>query len=275
MKVAFLWVLPPGGEGGTPPSPAGHPLVGELAPLLPEEGLSGAGLQDVLRRVKTPWILWAHAPYRAEFLEEGLERLLREGEERGADWVFGECLDLLDGGERRRVLCDYQEGSIRDDFDFGPYSLVRTEAARQALEKTGGLLPTRWSGLYDLRLRMSQFSLPRRIPEVLSKERPADTRASGKRQFDYVSPRAREVQKEREEAATAWLKRTGAWIPCPGRTLSPEESEERPVEASVIIPFRNRAGTILEESAVAAHCVGLKQTILRNRESETLPFESD
>ncbi len=245
MKIALAWVFPEGAAGGTPPPPAGHPLVGELLPLPAGEGESGRQVEEVIRRVKSPWILWCHAPYRADFLSGGLEALLAAGEERGAAWVYGDCRDLREAGPRERPLCDYQEGSIRDDFDFGPFSLIRVEAARRALAETGSLLPTTRSGLYDLRLRISQFSLPRRVPRVLSEERILDTRASGRKQFDYVSPRARLLQKEREEAATAWLKRTGAWIPCPGRTLSPGEIEEdRPVTASVVIPFRNRARTI-------------------------------
>ncbi len=215
-----------------------------MIPLPAETGESGSQLEEVIRRVKAPWILWCHAPYRSDFLPGGLEELFRAAGETGAAWVYGDTRDLLESGPRDRPLCPYQEGSIRDDFDFGPFSLIRTAAAREALEKTGGLLRTRFSGLYDLRLRISQFSLPRRVGRVLSEERPLDTRVSGKKQFDYVSPRAREVQKEREEAATAWLKRTGAWIPCPGRTLAEEELEDRPVLASVIIPFRNRARTV-------------------------------
>ncbi len=224
-----------------------------MLPLSFEGGDSGGRVEEVVRRVRAPWILWNHSPYRSHFLPGGLEELLRAGEESGGAWLYGDCRDLLEGGPRDRPLCDYQEGSIRDDFDFGPYSLVRTSAAREALEKTGGLLPTRASGLYDLRLRISQFSLPRRVPRVLSEERPLDRRASGEKQFDYVSPRGRELQREREEAATAWLKRTGAWVPGPGRTLAPEEEERRPVTASVILPFRNRARTVAEavESALS------------------------
>src|SRR5881394_3747537 len=64
------------------------------------------------------------------------------------------------GSEAGLVYCDsvghpridYQRGSIRDNFDFGPVLAVSAPAARQVWE--GG--ESRWAGLYDLRLRLSE-----------------------------------------------------------------------------------------------------------------------
>jgi hypothetical protein len=47
---------------------------------------------------------------------------------------------------------DYQTGSIRDEFDFGPVLAVSVETAREA----GIDSDWKWGGLYDLRLRISE-----------------------------------------------------------------------------------------------------------------------
>ena len=65
----------------------------------------------------------------------------------GAGWVYA------DAAGHSRI--DYQAGSIRDSFDFGPVVAVSVHAARQA-----GMAGTwRWGGLYDLRLRISEIEL--------------------------------------------------------------------------------------------------------------------
>ena len=68
-------------------------------------------------------------------------------------------------------------------------------------------------------------------------------RAAGEAHFNYVDPRNRNYQIEMERVATAHLKRIGAWLPPP--TKRPvDDNAEFPVEASVVIPVRNRERTV-------------------------------
>jgi hypothetical protein len=136
---------------------------------------------------------------------------------------------------------DYQRGSIRDNFDFGPVLAISVPAARKVWE--GGSY--RWAGLYDLRLRLSETFPVVHIAEELYSSAVTDRRPSGERQFDYVDPRNRDYQIEMEQAATAHLRRIGAWLAPEFRPVPPAD-ESFPVEASVIIPVRNREKTILE-----------------------------
>jgi hypothetical protein len=149
----------------------------------------------------------------------------------------GTGLVYSDSKDHPRI--DYQLGSIRDNFDFGPVIGVSTAAARQVWE--GGTF--RWAGLYDLRLRLSERYAIRRIPESLYAFSTSDTRPSGEKQFDYVDPRNRDYQIEMEEVATMHLRRIGAWL-APEFKPVPRQSNAFPVEASVIIPVRNRERTI-------------------------------
>jgi len=136
---------------------------------------------------------------------------------------------------------NYQAGSIRDNFDFGPVIALSVAAAREA--GFDGSLEC--GGLYDLRLRLSEKFPILRIPEPLYSASVADNRPSGQKQFDYVDPRNRDYQIEMEHIATEYLKRTGAYLQ-PRFQSVPSATENFPVEASVVIPVRNREKTILD-----------------------------
>jgi GT2 family glycosyltransferase len=161
------------------------------------------------------------------------DRMAQVIRETGAGWVYA------DAAGHPRI--DYQRGSIRDGFDFGPVVGVSVEAARESGIERGW----KWGGLYDLRLRISERRAVVRIPEPLYGASMADAPAAGDRQFDYVDPRNRDYQAEMERIATAHLKRIGAWLG-PHFEKVPAPSRAFPVKASVVIPVRNRERTILD-----------------------------
>jgi hypothetical protein len=168
-------------------------------------------------------------------IEPGLrmfDRMAQVIRETGAGWVYADAV-----GHPR---IDYQRGSIRDGFDFGPVVGVSVQAARQSgIDSTG-----KWGALYDLRLRISEKHDIVRIPEPLYSASTVDARPTGKKQFDYVDPRNRDYQIEMERIATAHLKRIGAFL-APQFAQVPV-AEKIPVKASVVIPVRNRERTILD-----------------------------
>ncbi len=146
-------------------------------------------------------------------------------------------------------VIDFQAGALRDDFDFGSVMLWDTAKLRELVARMD--TDYEFAGLYDLRLRASQFSILNsqfsilHIPEYLYYEVETDTRKSGEKLFDYVDPRNRAVQIEMEECVTAYLKRIGAYLE-PGHYMPLPEAGEFPVTASVIIPCKNRARTIAD-----------------------------
>ncbi len=168
------------------------------------------------------------------------DRMAQIVREMGAGWAYADAV-----GHPR---IDYQRGSIRDSFNFGPVVAVSVPAARQAaLDSTW-----EWGGLYDLRLRISEKHPIVRIPEPLYSASTTETQPAGSKQFDYVDPRNRDYQMEMERIATAHLKRIGAWLP-PHFDKVPPPAEAFPLKASVVIPVRNRERTILDavQSALA------------------------
>lgn len=161
---------------------------------------------------------------------ERMEQVIRE---TGAGWVYS------DAAGHPRI--DYQLGSIRDNFDFGPVVAVSQDAVREA----GSRPETKWGGFYDLRLRISEKRPIVRIPEPLYSASIADSRPAGEKQFDYVDPRNRDYQIEMERIATEHLKRIGAYLE-PRFHPVPPATEQFPVKASVVIPVKNRERTILD-----------------------------
>ena len=161
------------------------------------------------------------------------DRMAQVIRETGAGWVYADAI-----GHPR---IDYQPGSIRDSFDFGPLVAVSVAAACQSAIDSA----CKWAGLYDLRLRISERHAIVRIPEPLYNASTPDARPTGEKQFDYVNPRNRDYQIEMERIATAHLERIGAWLTPHFDTVA-APTETFPVKASVVIPVRNRDRTILE-----------------------------
>ncbi|MDR0421775.1 MAG: glycosyltransferase family 2 protein [Proteiniphilum sp.] len=170
-----------------------------------------------------------------------LERMIRVAEETGAGMVYADYRTLAGGERREHPLIDCQEGSLRDDFDFGPLLLYEVRALREAAAQMDDRYL--FAGLYDLRLKVSQQRLPVHIGEYLCTEMEEDRRTSGEKLFDYVDPKNRHVQEEMERACTQHLKMTGAYLSPRFEEIDLDE-EHFEYEASVIIPVRNRISTV-------------------------------
>jgi len=219
---------------------------------------SGRMWNDLLPRIKTRYLLYFPAAGDVRIDPRGPDRLIEAAEATGAGMVYADYADLAGNTLRERPVNDYQPGSIRDGFDFGPMVLLATAAARRAVRKYGEVPPFRWAGWYDLRLKLSLdhdlFHLPERLSLVAetAPERAAEDAKARLAHFAYCDPCNRSVQEEMEEAATAHLKRIGAWLAPEFKDVPPAE-HPFPVEASVVIPVRNRARTVVEamESALA------------------------
>ena len=102
----------------------------------------------------------------------------------------------LDGTKKENPVIEYQPGSLRDDFDFGPIVCVREDLLLQWMQISGLDNPVR--NFYSLRLFLSRKGDIVRYPEQLYGIKEYDPRLSGQKQFDYVDPRNREYQIEME-----------------------------------------------------------------------------
>lgn len=168
-----------------------------------------------------------------------LERMTQIADNMRSGLLYSDSYQLDKEIRSIHPRIDYQRGSLRDDFDFGPLLFFRTSS----LLKNRTSENYHYASWYDLRLRISETDKITRIGEYLYTEENLDTRNSGEKQFDYVDPKNRDVQQEMEKACTEHLKRVGGYLAPSFKKLS-FDPREFSVEASVIIPVYNRAKTI-------------------------------
>lgn len=169
------------------------------------------------------------------------ERMKQVMDATGAAMVYADRYVIKDGQREQAPVIDYQKGSLRDDFDFGAVVMIRTSVLKEAASRMKA--DYRYAGFYDLRLKLSQRYEFVHINEYLYTEQEKDLRLSGQKQFDYVDPRNRERQIEMEQACTEHLKEIGAYLEPQFKNVDFNQ-EAFEVEASVIIPVRNRVKTI-------------------------------
>ena len=180
-----------------------------------------------------------------EFVGHGVERLYQVAADSGAGLVYSDYLDTNKQGKHTpHPVTDYQLGSIRDDFNFGAVMLFDAATARTADAEIAGP-DYKFAGLYALRLAVSRRAPVLRVAEYLYSKIETDLRKSGEKQFDYVDPRNRAVQIEMEQVATDHLKRIGAYLRPDFKPVKFDEGHFE-VEASVIIPVKNREKTVAD-----------------------------
>lgn len=168
--------------------------------------------------------------------------MLRLADDTGAVLLYADRFNRVDGCLEPWPVIDWQEGSLRDDFDFGSVLLVRNSALVQAASEMDA--DYSYAALYDLWLRLSRLGEFVHIGEYLYYEDKEDLRSSGEKLFDYVNPSAREVQIEMEKACTAHLKAVGGYLAPVFKDVDLGSGGSFEFEASVVIPCRNRVRTI-------------------------------
>ena len=205
------------------------------------------------RKMGAKWVLLQLIPGRVEMTRQELLRMMAVLQDTGRRMVYSDYrLKTVRDGESdggvtlERCECiDYQEGSLRDDFDFGPVVLIRQEM----LEAWRSTKSYRYAAWYELRLQscgIDNLLLPYHLNEMLYTFRQEVRNQSS--QFDYVNPRNREVQIEYEQVLTQWLTERG-WAVKADRLKAAEpldktSSEDSKTRVSVVIPVYNRVKTI-------------------------------
>lgn len=206
------------------------------------ERLSTARLREIASDVKTPYTLLYTKDTELKWVNWGQERMLQIAEDTGAAMVYSDRFCFLGGQLVEAPVIDYQQGSLRDDFEFGGVQLYRTDALKEAVARMDA--DYKFAALYDLRLKVSQKGSLVHINEYLYYEWESDTRQSGEKLFDYVDPRNRAVQVEMEKACTEHLKAIGGYLEPEFREVDFSQGGEFEYEASVVIPCKNRVRTI-------------------------------
>ncbi len=201
---------------------------------------------DTMRKIAQ----MAEAPYtmlymKEQYLEIGLyafERMVQIAEVSGAGMLYADHYRIAEDGKRTEApVIDYQQGSLRDDFDFGSVLLFKTADLKEAASRMQQNYQA--AGFYDLRLKLSEKVQFVHINENLYSEVELDNRKTGEKLFDYVDPKNRHSQIEMEQACTEYLKDVGGYLE-PTFPDVPLTEGEFEVEATIMIPVLNRIRTI-------------------------------
>lgn len=227
-----------------PTSPVPNLSLPDKCYILPSSAPeSVARYKQVALYANTPFTLICTQVQDLEFGYMALERMCDYLSAPQCSMVYADHYKTIKGERTPHPVIDYQLGSVRDDFDFGSLLMFRTDYLKRAINEIEAEKEYQHSALYALRLALSRYGELTHIREFLYTETEIDLRKSGEKQFDYVDPRNRQVQIEREEVFTRHLKKIGAYLK-PGMMTVDLKEGEFSHEASIIIPVRNRARTI-------------------------------
>ena len=236
---------------------------------IPQYVSSTRDIRDLFSSTSAQYLLLDISGRDVTLTDDALARMLEAAKASGAGMVYSDYIKMTaDGTIIPAPVIDIQSGSLRDDFDFGAIVLV-TRAGIDAYLTRTNLQEFECGGFYQMRLAI-QDALPIvRVPQPLYTVTETDMRASGQKQFDYVNPRNRSVQIEMEKICTEHLKHIGGYLkPGSGKRI---ESYDGcfPVEASVIIPVRNRERTIADavKSALSQETDGTYNVIVVDNHS--------
>ncbi|MBI2430217.1 MAG: glycosyltransferase family 2 protein [Ignavibacteriales bacterium] len=206
---------------------------------------SGKTLNTILDVLSTEYIFFINQAQSITLNQAAIERFIRIADDTKAGMLYSDFYEIKEGKRSEHPTNDYQLGSIRDNFDFGAVMMFSAGAIKRSLKRYGKIEKVERAGLYDLRLKISIDFEIFHIQEYLYTKTESDVRKSGEKLFDYVDPRNRHVQIELEQVATKHLKNIGAYLK-PKFAKVPKFEGKFPVEASVIIPVRNREKTVGE-----------------------------
>lgn len=245
-----------------------HPLIHQIHLFCPQEStkpewsgiktlnvsdgiFSSDNIRKMAQEATAEYCLLYTKTTPVELEPYSLERMVRVADDAHAVLLYSDYREIKNGELLPHPVNDYQEGSVRDDFQMGSLLLFRTEALKVYLKEAAGN-DYLFAGLYDLRLYLSRYGNIVHLDEMLYTEQEEDLRLSGQKNFDYVDPKNRKAQIEMEQACTEHLKQINAYLH-PSQIRRIEHSGNFPVEVSVIIPVRNRARTIKDaiESALS------------------------
>ena len=246
--VSHIYLLTPEGTEAT-----NEELTGSAYIPIEVKGLKSAEtMRGICSRCTADYALLFLTDKNIVLGQYAILRMVRAIAETEAAMVYADRWCNDNGQPSPHPTIDWQEGSLRDDFDFGSVVMVRGSLLRTFAEERQHSTFS-YAGWYELWLYLCRHGKMFHINEMLYTEQLTDKRASGDRQFDYVNPANKEVQREMEKAVTDHLATIGALVDTATYNTPDFNEQDFDYEASVVIPVRNRVKTIADavDSALA------------------------
>lgn len=204
--------------------------------------------KNLVRNITEEYVFVVTKSCTIDFVPDALKRFLNVAEATLCTMLYSDYRVSKENDVMLYPTIDYQAGSVRDDFDFGSVLLFDSNALKNVVETLS--FDYTAAGFYDVRLRLSIEKLPLRINEYLYTEQVVKSEMN--KHFAYVDPKNRASQIEMEQAFTEFLKKRGAYLN-PHFCKIDFSAEDFSVEATVLIPVRNREKTI-EDAVKSVLC---------------------
>ncbi|MCC8145958.1 MAG: glycosyltransferase [Bacteroidales bacterium] len=198
-------------------------------------------LKKVVTQLTADYVFIYLSPTSIEWGKYAEERMLQVIMDTGAGMVYSDYYKMKDGYRKACPVLDYQEGSLREDFDFGPVVLYKTSVLKRAVSRIK--IEYIYASLYALRLKVSQIAKIIHINEYLYTEPEQDSSLPNEKKSESGNIRKREI--EMETACTAHLKDISARLDSVYESVNFHDTSF-PVEASVIVSVKNGEKNIEE-----------------------------
>ena len=95
--------------------------------------ISTSRLREIAASTDAEYTLLYTGDGELEWVELGLERLLDIARDTSALMIYSDRFVSRDGKMAEAPVIDWQEGALRDDFDFGGVQLYLSSALREAV----------------------------------------------------------------------------------------------------------------------------------------------
>ncbi len=124
--------------------PEDHAMAaaGSVTGLIKAKGFASTeAVKKMAEAADTEYILIYGKTSPLDLGKFGLDRMIQVCDDTDAGFVYSDYYENRDGRLSPHPVTDYQEGSLRDDFNFGSVILYRASAFRNACMQNGKQLP--------------------------------------------------------------------------------------------------------------------------------------
>lgn len=83
-------------------------------------------IRQLVPLIKSDYIFIYTGDSSLQITDEAIERMLQIAEMSGAAMLYSDYYKMQGGDRVGHPTLEYQPGSVRDDFDFGPLLLLRS-----------------------------------------------------------------------------------------------------------------------------------------------------
>lgn len=207
--------------------------------IVADEFHSCATIRQIAKLVQSDFVFLALEYANFELRHGAIDRMVQVAISTDSPIVYSDYHSIKDDVEIENKLIDYQAGSLRENFDFGPAKLYRSEVLKAFRYENYEML--KYAGSYALRLRASRMGSVVHIPESLFMLINQKNEIANNDLYLNNNLR-REIHVEFEQVCSSHLRDIGAiLIPPYSETLFPDDFE---TEVSIVIVVKNNVETI-------------------------------